>query len=215
MAEQNPTIEILEKETDWSSSIGVPMSISEAEVYQRIEKITPSLLDNGVLRIKAIIKLFAVISTDKEQKAIFNPARVFSNEVEVNSFVNLHAGIKKEDIISIEHRGEIKNYVLRPDNIIVKGTLKLKISYLVQLVLDGTVIDFSSRTPINGATLNVMSINQRELIASTSTGNNGKFSIKNLPPGIYLIEATTDSHKPDQKVGVIKNHDTVNFVLHR
>ena len=215
MAEQSPSIDVLEKEIDWSSTVGITMPISSAEVYQRVENIVPSLLENGVLRIQATLKLFAVVSSTQQQKHVFNPAKMFTKDVELNTFITLHNGITREDIISIEHQEEIKNFVPRPDNIIVSGVLRLKISYAVHLVLDGTVTDFATGAPINGATLNVMHIENRELAASTNTGSNGRFFFKNLPPGIYLLEALNEGHKPEHKVSVIKTRDTVIFVLHR
>ncbi|MCL6635571.1 MAG: carboxypeptidase-like regulatory domain-containing protein [Peptococcaceae bacterium] len=215
MAEQSPSIEVMEKDIVWSSSIGVTMPVSGAEVYQRVEKIDPALLDNGVLRIQALLKLFAVVTPVPEHKHIFKPAGVFTSDVEINSFINLHADISRQDITSIEHQVIIKNYVPRPDNIIVSGVLKLKISYVVHLVLDGTVTDFASGAPVNGATVNARSLENREIVASTSTGPGGRYFFNNLPPGVYLIEASTDTHRPDQKVSVIKTRDTVNFVLHK
>lgn len=215
MAEQSPSIDVLEKDIDWSSSIGVTMPVSGVEVHQRVEKITPTLLDNGVLKIQAILKLFAIVTTDQEQKHLFNPAKIFTHNVDINTFANLHAEISREDITSIEHQVVIKKYVPRPDKIIVSGTLKLKISYVFHLALDGLVTEFSNGAPINGATINAATLEKQEIVASTSTGKNGRYFFNNLPPGAYLIEALTDSHQPEQKVSLVKTRDTVNFVLHK
>lgn len=215
MAEQSPSIDVLEKDIDWSGSIGVTMPVSSVEVHQRVEKISHTLLDNGVLRIQIVLKLFAVVTTEQEQKHIFKPAKIFTNNMEINAFVNLHAEISREDITSIDHHVIIKSFVPRPDMIIVSGTLKLKVNYVVHLVLDGVVTDFSSGAPINGATINAMTLEKHEIVSSTSTGKNGSYYFNNLPPGAYLIEAITDSHKPERKVSVIKARDTVSFVLHK
>ncbi|HOV79268.1 MAG TPA: carboxypeptidase-like regulatory domain-containing protein [Bacillota bacterium] len=212
---QSPAAEVYEKVIDWSSSIGVTVPVSEVEVYQRMEKITPNLLDRGVLRIQAVIKLFAVVTSKQEHKHLFNPARVFTSNVEIDSFLNLNTEVGREDIISIDHQVEIKNCFPRPDKIIVRGALKLKINYVVHLALDGKVADFLNGSPINGATINARKINSQDIVASTSTGSDGRYFFNNLPPGIYLIEAITDSHKPQRKVSVIKTRDTVNFVLHK
>ena len=215
MAESGSSIEVFEKEIGWSSTIGVTMPVSEAEVYQRVERITPTLLEHGVLRIQAVIKLFAVVTSKQEQKHIFNPAKVFSNDVEVNSFLNLNTEISREDITSIDHQVEIKSYVPRPDKIIVGGTLKLKISFVVHLALDGTVTQFTNGAPINGATINARTLDSHDIIATTTTSGSGRYFFNNLPPGIYLIEAITENHKVQRKVSVIKTRDTVNFVLHK
>ncbi|MFA4885931.1 MAG: hypothetical protein WC601_09190, partial [Desulfotomaculaceae bacterium] len=139
MAEQNPSMDIIEKDIEWSSSIGVTMPVSEVEVYQRVEKIEPSLMDNGDLRIEALLKLFAVVSSDLDQKHIFKPAKLFTNEVELTSFINFSSKISREDILSIDHQAVVKNYAIRPGHIIISGTLALKISYVVHMVLDGSV----------------------------------------------------------------------------
>ncbi|MFA4886262.1 MAG: carboxypeptidase-like regulatory domain-containing protein, partial [Desulfotomaculaceae bacterium] len=79
----------------------------------------------------------------------------------------------------------------------------------------GSVTDFNNSSPINGATVNAKDMESGEIKATTNTGSNGRYFFNNLPPGIYLIEAHTDSHRPEQKVSVIKTKDTVNFVLHQ
>lgn len=48
MTEQNPSVEVKEKDVEWSSTIGVTMPAPGVKVYQRVEKITPYLLENGV-----------------------------------------------------------------------------------------------------------------------------------------------------------------------
>ncbi len=215
MTEQDPSIKTLEKEIDWTSSIGVTIPVYDATVYQRMEKINPTLLDDGVLRIQLALKLFAIVTTEHDYKHVLKPAGVFTNDVKINSFIDLHPEIRWEDIMSIDHQVLIKSYAPRPDKIIVNGTLKLNVSYVLHLVLDGTVTEFTSNAPVNGAVINAMDKENREIIASTNTGSNGRYFFNNLSPGIYLIEALTDSHKPEQKISVIKTRDTVNFVLHQ
>ncbi len=215
MAEQNTITDVFEKDIDWSSTIGVTMPVSDVEVYQRVENIETTLLENGALRIEALLKLFALISSDLEDKHVFNPEKVFSKNLEISTFVNLHPEISREDILSIDHQVIIKNYVTRPDKILINGTLKLKISFMVHLVLDGTVTDFLSKAPINKATVNVRDLESKKIINSATTDNNGRYYFNNLPPGVYLVVAITDNHKPEDKVSVIKARDTVNFVLHK
>lgn len=214
MADQSPSNDLLERDIDWSGTIGVTVPISDVQVFQRAENIDLKLTDDGILRIQASLKLFAMVSTELDEKHIFNPAKVFTNDIDISSFIHLNSKISREDIMSVDHELIIKNYALRPDNIIINGTLKLKIKYVIHLVLDGIVVDFASNSSINGATINVKDMESDEIKATATTGSNGRYFFNNLPPGIYLVEALTDKHKTEQKVSVIKTKDTVNFVLH-
>ena len=213
MAEQSLSTQTLEKSIEWTSLVGVNMPVSGVELYHRVEKIEPALLANGTLRVQTHLKLFAVVTTEKDQKHIFNPSKIYSNDTDINMFFNLNADIKREDILSVEHQILIKNYVPRPDKIIVTGTLTMKINYLIHPVLEGSVTRFSNGAPVGGVTINVRKINGDEIVSTTNTGNNGRYYFNNLTPGVYLVEAFTDAHKPEQKVSVINNGDTVNFVL--
>jgi len=214
MAEQNAAINALKKEIGWTSSIGVTMPVSDAEVYQRVENVKPALLDNGILRVQLTLKLMAVIASAYDNGQVFKPAKVFTNHAEIVSFVSLYEGIKREDITSIDNRVVIKDYFFRPDKIIVNGTLNLKIKYLVHLVLEGLVTEFPGGTPVKGATVNARNPETNDIIAATKTGGNGKYFFKNLKPGIYLIEVHSEAHRPDQKISVVNTRDTVNFSLH-
>jgi hypothetical protein len=213
--EQNNYIQTLEKSIDWTSLVGVNIPVSEVELYHRVERIEPTLLANGTLRVQTQLKLFAVVSNEKEQKHLFNPAKIYTNDMDINMFFNLNTDIRREDILSVDHQVLVKNYVPRPDKIIVSGTLTVTIRYMIHPVLEGSVKRFSNGTPVGGITINVRRINSEEIVSTTSTGANGKYYFNNLPPGVYLVEAFTNPDKPEQKVSVITTRDTVNFVLHQ
>jgi uncharacterized membrane protein len=214
MAEQHAAINALEKKIGWTSSIGVTMPVSNAEIYQRVEKVKPALLDNGILWVQITIKLMAVITSAYNDEQVLKPAKVFTNHAEIISFVYLYEGIKREDITSIDNQVEIEDYFFRPDKIIINGNLNLKIKYLVNLVLEGLVTAFPGGAPLKGATVNVRNTETNDIIATTTTGGNGRYFLKNLKPGIYLIEAHSKTHRSDQKISVVKTRDTVNFSLH-
>lgn len=214
MAEQTPSVEVKEKDVEWSSTIGVTMPVPSVEVYQRVEKITPYLLENGVLRVETIVKLFAVANNGGQEKFL-DRRRVFTNTVDINTFIDLQSDVSREDITSIDHQVIIKNFRPRPDKVNVSGTLKLKISYIAHLVLDGTVTSFVNGAPLPGITINIKKLDDSSPIATTSTGGNGRYFFKNLPPGIYLVEATGGEYETGQKVSIVKTRDTVNFVLAR
>lgn len=215
MTKQELLINSLEKEIGWTSSIGVTIPLSNAKVYHRVEKLKPDLLDNGFLRVQLILKLIAIVASKYDSEHVFKPSKVFTNDVEIVSFAELYEGISRNDITSIDNQVKIKNYFLRPDKIIVNGTVNLKISYVVHLGLDGVVTEFLSGAPVKGATVNARDIENNEIIATTKTNSSGRYFFKNLKPGIYLIEAHSESHKPEQKVSVVNARDTVNFSLHK
>ena len=215
MDEHSISTQTLEKAMDWRSLVAVNIPVSDIELYHRVEKIEPTLLENGTLRIQTQLKLFAVVAAGKEQKHILDPAKIYTNDLDINMFFNLNADIKREDILSVEHQVIIEDYVPRPDKIIVSGTLTIKISYIIHPLLEGSVTRFSNREPVGGITINVRKIDSDEILSTTSTGSNGKYFFTNLLPGVYLVEALNDSVKPEQKVSVMKTRDTVNFVLHK
>ncbi len=215
MPDHSPSYEVLERDFDWSGTIGVTVPISSARVYQRVENIDLKIMDDGALKIQTALKLFAMVSAGLDEKHIFKPAKVFTNIIDINSFIHLKTKIKRGDIVSLDYDPILKNYSIRPDSIILSGTLKLKIKYLIHLDLGGVVIDFASNNTINGATVNVKDNETGEVKATATTGSDGRYFFNNLPPGIYLVEAFTDSHKPEQKVSIVKTRDTVNFVLHQ
>lgn len=209
------TTQTLEKAIDWTSLVGVNVPVSGVELYHRVEKIEPILHANGTLRVQTHLKIFAVVTTQKDQKHLFNPSKIYTNDMDINMFFNLHDDIRREDILGIEHQVLIKNYVPRPDKIIVSGTLTIKIYYVIRPVLEGVVSLFSNGAPVGGITINLRKIDSEEILSTTNTGNNGTYYFNNLPPGVYLVEALSGSNKPQQKVSVINTRDTVNFVLHK
>lgn len=215
MAAHDISAQTSEKVMDWTSLIPVNMPVSGVELYHRVEKIVPALLENGTLRVQTQLKLFAVVATQKEQKHLFNPSKIYSNNMDINMFFNLNTDMRREDILSVDHQVLIKNYVPRPDKIIVSGTLTIIVGYILHPILEGSVTRFFNGEPVGGITINVRKIDSEEIISTTSTGNNGKYFFGDLPPGVYLVEALTDSIKPVQKISVIHTRDTVNFVLNK
>ncbi|MCL6639062.1 MAG: carboxypeptidase-like regulatory domain-containing protein [Firmicutes bacterium] len=213
MNEQNHSVEVLEKEIDWSGSIGVNVPVSDVEVYHRIERFSSEILEQGVLRIETLLKLFAVASNGKNSVTKLIKRSVFTNTIEISSFISLHAEVSRQDIISISHQVFIKNFQPRPDKIIVSGALKIIVSYTVHPVLDGTVLSFATGSPLPGITVSVKKLEDGELVATTTSGANGRYFFDNLPPGIYLVETEGGEYKAEQKVSVVNTRDTVDFVL--
>lgn len=217
MDEQSIYTQSMEKAIDWTSLVGVNVPVSGLELYHRVEEIDPTLHANGILRVHVQLKIFAVVNTDKEQQHVFNPnpSKIYTNDMNINLFFNLNSDIKREDILAIEHQVLIKDYLTRPEKIIVNGTLTIKVNYIIHPVLDGFVTHFSNGAPVGGITINLRKVDSEEVLSTTNTGSNGKYYFTNFPPGVYMVEALTDDSKPQQKISVVNTRDTVNFVLHK
>ncbi|MDF9408490.1 MAG: hypothetical protein A4E52_00493 [Pelotomaculum sp. PtaB.Bin013] len=214
MKEQTLTTNNLVKLIKWTRSVDVTIPVSNVEIFQRVEKINTFLMENAILQVQIFIKLFALTSSKEENKANISKSTVFTKDVEINTLIELNNEITKEDIVSLDHQVNIEKYYPRPDSIVVNGTMKITITYIEHLTLSGTVINFLNRMPIAGATINIRNLDSDDILASAKTNSKGLYSFNNLPPGVFLLEAITEFHKPEQKISVIKNKDIVNFVLH-
>jgi len=171
-------------------------------------------MENALLQVQILIKLFAIVSSKEENKDNISKSTVYTKDVEINTLIELNNEITKEDIVSLDHHVDIEKYHPRPDSIVVNGILKITITYRERLTLSGTVIDFLNKAPIAGATVNIKNWGGDDILASAKTNSKGLYSFNNLSPGVFLLEAVTEFHKPEQKISVIKNKDVVNFVLH-
>lgn len=204
----------LEKVIKWTRSLDVTIPFSKVEMFQRVENMNTKIMQNCIMQIQIFLKLFVLITFPGENAINLNQNKVLTKEVEINSLINLDTEIAKEDIISIDHQVTIEKYFSRAERIIVNGTLKIIMIYKEHLLLSGKVTNFLTRTPIADAIINVKNLDNNEIIASTKTDRKGFYAFDYLSPGVYLLEALTESHKPEQKVSVIKNRDIVNFILH-
>ncbi len=214
MKEQTLSTNTYEKIVNWTRSVDITMPVSNVKVFQRVEKFNTLLMESAVLQVQIILKLFALTSTKGKNNSGLSQSTVFTKDVEINTLIKLNNEITKEDIVSLDHQVNIDSYFSRPDSIVVNGILKIIVSYTEHITLGGTVINFLNNTPIAGATINISNFGSSEILASTKTDSKGLYCFNNLSPGVYLLEAFTESHKPEQKISVIKNKDIVNFVLH-
>lgn len=215
MEEQKLFTNTFEKEITWTRSVDVTIPVSNVKIYHRVERVNTLLMENAVLQVQIFLKLFALTPIDEGNRYSLNRSTVFTKEVEISTLIKLNNDITSEDIVSLEHQVIINSYYPRPDSIVVNGNLKIIISHIEHLSLEGSVINFLNKTPIAGATVNIKDYGSGETLASTQTDAKGFYHFNNLAPGVYLLEAFTESHKPEQKVSVVKSKDVVNFVLHK
>ncbi|OPY59611.1 MAG: Cna protein B-type domain protein [Pelotomaculum sp. PtaU1.Bin035] len=214
MTEQKTLTNTLEKVINWTRSVDITIPISKAEIFQRVENINTMFMENAIIQVQIFLKLFVLDSNTEENKYSFSQSTVFTKEVEINTLINLNTQIDQKDIISIDPQVTIGKYFCRSDRIVVNGTLKIILTYTEHLILSGNVLNFLNKTPIAGATINVRNLDNNDILASTKTDSKGLYSFDYLSPGVYLLEAITESHKPEQKISVIKTRDIVNFILH-
>src|ERR1043165_3604730 len=60
--------------------------------------------------------------------------------------------------------------------------------------VDGIVTDSETQQPLAGATLTVQDRSSSGGKLITVTGNDGRFTLRNLPPGQYMIEASRSGY---------------------
>ncbi|MDR2774217.1 MAG: outer membrane beta-barrel protein [Tannerella sp.] len=62
--------------------------------------------------------------------------------------------------------------------------------------IKGAVVEKNSRTPIEAATIRLLSGKDSTMKAGVASGNNGRFSLKNITPGTYLLHVTYVGYEP-------------------
>jgi hypothetical protein len=87
--------------------------------------------------------------------------------------------------------------------------------------ISGSVVLKTGNTAIGGCNVNILKIPERNIIASAKSAVDGKFEIRNIPDGVYLINAGKDGYVQDSIAGGDSlqvadgkcNRSTLNFFL--
>jgi len=204
------------KRINWYGTIPTAEAGAGMKVFPRVESLTHRLLENGVLQINAVIKLFAVPGAGGEPPPCREEARgCYTRVVETSTFIGLRALIEPADIISIHHQVKADKITVRPGRISVIGSLKIEVEYLSPVVLNGRVTVFAAGQPLKGATVKLLDMEGGGELHETVTGSDGAYLFEGIRAGTYLVRAEAPGFEPQEQVAVIMLRDTVNFVLHR
>lgn len=91
------------KDINWYGSIGLPPGAERVNVLARVENVIPLLLDNSVLRIDALVKMFAVIPEHNVATAAASINKKLVKDIETSSFIQLRNVTGFDKIVSIHH----------------------------------------------------------------------------------------------------------------
>ncbi|WP_161486003.1 carboxypeptidase-like regulatory domain-containing protein [Desulfotomaculum copahuensis] len=207
------------KEINWYGSVtaGLPVT-SGLQVYARVESLAHRLLENGVLQVNAVIKLFAVPGSGKKNGCFGQngqPAVCFTGRVDTSTFIKLRPVKGPQDILSIRHRIKVEKTTARPGRISVIGSLKIEVEYLSPVSLNGRVTVFATGQPLKDAAIKVLDMNEERVLHETATGADGTYIFEGIETGTFLVHAEAEGFEPQEQIAVIMLQDTVNFVLHR
>ncbi|SFG76614.1 Carboxypeptidase regulatory-like domain-containing protein [Desulfotomaculum arcticum] len=203
------------KDINWYGSIGLPPGAERVNVLARVENVIPLLLDNSVLRIDALVKMFAVIPEHNVATAAASINKKLVKDIETSSFIQLRNVTGFDKIVSIHHDITVDRISVRMERVSAVGTLAIKVTYLGYVMLEGMVGEFPKNEPIRGALINVKDINDNRILQTATTGSDGKYYVKDLEPGTYRVAVEAEGFEGGEKVALVMLRDQVNFVLHR
>lgn len=215
MDKESVVRQVASKEINWYGSIGLPPGSEHVNVLARVEKIVPTLLDNSVLRIDALVKMFAVIPENNDLTAAAAMNKKMVKDIETNSFIQLRNVTGFDKIVAIHHEITVDRTSVRMERVSAVGTLSIKVTYLGYVMLEGVVTEFPGNEPVRGALINVKDINDDRIVQTATTDNEGKYYVKDLDPGTYRVAVEVEGFEGDEKVALVMLRDQVNFVLHR
>ncbi len=87
-------------------------------------------------------------------------------------------------------------------------TLLLLGSTNAQVVIQGKVVDVSSRKPLSGAKIQV-----DKLEALTTTGADGAFEVKGIEPGYHTVTVTVDGYESESSSELLFTYDKSPYIL--
>ncbi|WP_027366189.1 carboxypeptidase-like regulatory domain-containing protein [Desulfotruncus alcoholivorax] len=206
--------QVASKEINWYGSIGLPPLTERVNVLARVEKVVPILLDNSVLRIDALVKMFAVILENSAFEAA-SANKKLDKDIETSSFIQLRNVNDFNKIVSLHHEITVDKVSVRMERVSAVGTLSIRVTYLGYVMLEGMVGEFPKNEPVRDALINVKDINDGRILQTATTGSDGKYYVKDLKPGTYRVAVEAEGFEGDEKVALVMLRDQVNFVLYR
>lgn len=218
MAEDNAIRKIISKNINWSGVVTVPVLGWRPNVYARVEKMVPLVAwQKNVLQVNLDIKLFAVDDEEKEHEIAEHSdgKKIYTNEIQISSYVNMHHNMTIKDIQYINHNLIIEKTANRPGQVYVKGIVELEIGYIARATLKGAVKEFLTNSPIRDALVTVRELEQGEPLFTATTGNEGKYHFNDIRAGTFRVVASAEGYEAKDSIAVVMLHDNVDFVLHK
>jgi uncharacterized surface anchored protein len=215
MGKENTVRQVAKKEYNWYGSVGVPVGVDNVNVLARVESIRPRLLDNSVLRVDVLVRLF-IILPGNGGAADHDPVRKkIAKDIDTIVFVQLRRVQDFDNVVSIHHRISVDKVSVRMGRVSVVGTLGLEVTYLGYVILEGMVSEFPRHAPVRGAAVYVKKLDGGEVLHSTTTDKNGHYVFNEIDPGTYRVVVEAEGYEVGEDVAVVMLHDEVNFILHR
>lgn len=215
MAKDSPMRQVAKKRFNWYGSVAVPTGVEQVNVVARAEKVRPVLLENSVLRVDVVIRMFIILPEKESSPGAEVARKSIDKDIELVSFVQLRHVQDFKNVVSVHHEIAVDRVSVRMGRVSVVGTLKLEVTYLGYVVLEGTVTGFPRHEPVPAAQVTVLDAGTGETLFSTTTTRDGGYVFRELPPGTYRVAVEADGYRSAEQMAVVMLHDRVNFTLHR
>lgn len=215
MARENGIRQVAKKEFNWYGSLGVHIGTEQVNVVARVEKARPVLLENSVLRVDVVIRVFTILPEKGVQPEAGNIRKSVYKDIELICFIQLRQVQDFKNVVSLHHDINVDRVSVRMGRVSVVGTLTLEVTYLGYVVLEGTVSGFPRNEPVPGAQVMVRDTGDGEVLFSTTTTRDGNYEFRELSPGTYRVAVEAEGYRSVEQMAVVMLHDRVNFTLHR
>jgi uncharacterized surface anchored protein len=215
MTKENTVRHVAKKEFNWYGSVGVPAGVDSVDVLARVENIRPRLLENSVLRVDVLIRMFVVLPEEGVEMETGTARKKIVKDIDVSSFIQLRNVQDFDQIVSVHHEINVDRVSLRMGRVSTVGTLGLEVTYLGYVVLEGTVSEFPGGVAVRDAQVKVKDLDGGQVLFSTTTDREGKYVFNELGPGTYRVAVEAEGFEGAEQVAVVMLHDQVNFTLHR
>lgn len=216
MAENEQVRQEVAREVNWYASLTLPSATTEVDVFARTESLKPHLLEECVLRIDTQIRVFAVVKNKEQNRGeIFSGNNNSSALISMPVFVRLPNLVAFEDILSVRHQIESTSATVRSGRVFASGLLNLNVIYHSAASLNGRVTEFQHKRPLRGSQLSLLNYDDKSVMATATTDNDGRYVFSDLKPGTYLVEVAAADYETEVQVAVVNFRDTVDFILHR
>jgi hypothetical protein len=189
--------------------------VDSVDVLARVENIRPRLLENSVLRVDVLIRMFVVLPEEGVEMETGTARKKIVKDIDVSSFIQLRNVQDFDQIVSVHHEINVDRVSLRMGRVSTVGTLGLEVTYLGYVVLEGTVSEFPGGVAVRDAQVKVKDLDGGQVLFSTTTDREGKYVFNELGPGTYRVAVEAEGFEGAEQVAVVMLHDQVNFTLHR